>query len=314
MKLLTTGIATALSAVVLLAGISSSEAREVPIYAGEALSSAKITLAAWGSGTASENTKEGVIGSRSIQVTTPGLFAGAFINLGQPVEIADPGVIGKYDYLAFTIKFKTTTPLGLSSPNNAPNPTGEYRALPPSADTYGYYSDDIPQVPKVRKVRAMLDAVDGRSVEHTGLVVQKPTDEEGWIVAAMPLLSFGIGKDGKGFPLSKIALSADYPDTLWVGQIRVITDDSPIYLNGLEAPSDVSVQDRIIMKGQAEAGQTPITYSWDFNSSDGLQEDAVGQIVEVVYKTSGTYTITLTAKDPDGIKAPASITTEISVE
>ncbi len=41
----------------------------------------------------------------------------------------------------------------------------------------------------------------------------------------------------------------------------------------------------------------PLTYSWDFDASDGIQEDAIGVRVNHTYTARGNYTITLTVDD-----------------
>jgi hypothetical protein len=63
----------------------------------------------------------------------------------------------------------------------------------------------------------------------------------------------------------------------------------------------------------AVGGISPLQYSWDFDNSDGLQEDATGQrVVHVFRKESPTlgnsdpkpYIVTLTVSDVSGAKKP----------
>jgi PKD repeat protein len=44
----------------------------------------------------------------------------------------------------------------------------------------------------------------------------------------------------------------------------------------------------------------PLTYAWDFDSSNGIQVDAVGSSVSHGYPSAGTYTVTLTVTDNGG--------------
>ncbi|MCC6483749.1 MAG: PKD domain-containing protein [Armatimonadetes bacterium] len=154
---------------------------------------------------------------------------------------------------------------------------------------------------------------DGRALEHTEPIVLKPNDEEGWIGVAFPLAAFGLTADSGGFKLSKLALSCDYPDTFWVGQIHIITDSSPIFVESLGGSESVAPYDALVFKANAEAGHTALLYSWDFNAKDGIQEDATGPYASVSYSTPGEYTITLTVSDPDGLKKPASVKTTVEV-
>lgn len=297
---------------VLILGGSRVQAREVMVYSGDSISSLGITLQSYGSGTSTENTQNGVIGTRSIQVTTTGLYAGGLISFAKPIEIADPSTIAKDDYLEFIIKFGATTPLGLTYSNRAPTGTGEYLPLPSDAYT-GEDLSELPLVPKARHLRVILYSSDGRVVSHTEIICNKPADEQGWYSVSLPLAAFGLTSASKGFPLIRIAVAADYPDTLWIGEIHVVTDDTPIYVESL-GDLQPAAGDQMVLMGHAEAGRTPVVFSWDFNAKDGIQQDAVGQVVEVVYKNAGNYKITLTAKDPDGIKKPASTQTEVEVE
>lgn len=288
-------------------------ARDVSIYLGEAASGAGIQLTSWGSGTAKESTTEAFIGSRSIEVVTGSLFSGATISFNQPVDIGDPTAISQYDYLEFMIKFKTTVPLGISQPTPVPTWANVFKPIP--GDYVGYFFDDLPRVPRMRNLRVVMVSDTGRSVAHTGIVTTKAVDDEGWVSVALPLAAFGLNQSSGGFNLRQMKISGDYSDTFWIGQIRVIKDDTPIFVSNIEFSMDVvSAYDLVVLKGEAEAGRTSLLYSWDFNADDGIQEDATGQLVEVLYKKAGTYTITLTAKDPDGIKQPVSRTAEIYVE
>jgi len=174
-----------------------------------------------------------------------------------------------------------------------------------------YYDDDPIMVPKARNLRVVLTSADGKSLGHMQAIVNKAGDEEGWFTVAVPLAALGLNEQTGGFALSRLGVSLDFPDTFWIGRIRVITDESPIYVDPMDEQT-VGSGDTLVMKAEAEAGITSLVYSWDFNAADGIQEDAVGQLAEMMYKTAGTFTVTLTVRDPDGIKKP--VTTKVKIE
>lgn len=57
----------------------------------------------------------------------------------------------------------------------------------------------------------------------------------------------------------------------------------------------------IYFKGGAYGGSPPYKYSWDFDDSNGIQQDSIQQNPSYVYETSGVYTVTLTITDDEGI-------------
>lgn len=284
----------------------------MPIYTGQTPSSEGISLQAWGSGVVTEDDKTGFDTSHSIEITSPSLFAGGFLTFKNPIEIADPAVVGQFDYIEVQVKFNTTIALGISPSGGAAAP-GVYQPLPLDIVGGNYDFDELPMVPKARNLKMIIYSEDGRALEHKEPIVLKPTDEEGWIGVAFPLASFGLTADSGGFKLTKMALSCDFPDSFWVGQIQVVTDSSPIFVEALGGSESVAPYDSLVFKANAEAGRTSLLYSWDFNAKDGIQEDATGQYATVSYSAPGEYTITLTVKDPDGLKKPASVKASVDV-
>jgi plastocyanin len=66
--------------------------------------------------------------------------------------------------------------------------------------------------------------------------------------------------------------------------------------------------------GSGSSDNVGITsYQWDFDASDGIQEDARGVTASHTYSTAGTYTVTLTVDDAAG-NGPVSDTLTVTVE
>lgn len=63
----------------------------------------------------------------------------------------------------------------------------------------------------------------------------------------------------------------------------------------------VTVGEIVILDGSASSDDVGIvSYVWDFDDSDGLQQDATGAVVQHSYSAAGTYTATLTVTDAIG--------------
>ncbi|MEL4305928.1 PKD domain-containing protein [Methanococcoides sp. LMO-2] len=63
----------------------------------------------------------------------------------------------------------------------------------------------------------------------------------------------------------------------------------------------VSVGETVTLDGSASTDDVSIaSYKWDFDNSNGIQQDATGAVVQHSYSSGGTYTATLTVTDGDG--------------
>ena len=69
----------------------------------------------------------------------------------------------------------------------------------------------------------------------------------------------------------------------------------------------------VVLQSTAEGGATPLVFIWDFNSTDGLQEEATGQAVRHKFRQPGTFKVTLTVKDIYGLKTPWVGTLDVTV-
>ncbi len=93
-----------------------------------------------------------------------------------------------------------------------------------------------------------------------------------WIIDSITSLLIDAGYSGSYY----INASAGLDRTVSTGEI--------VTLDGSASTDDVGI----------------ISYTWDFDDSDGLQKDVIGIVVQHSYGSAGTYTATLTVTDAEG--------------
>jgi len=309
------------------------------LFAGQAIDVEGIRLGAWGSGRAREDTTKKSIGDTSIRVDTNGYYAGGRIEFNEPRDIteqkSDP-----YGFLAFTIFFQPGTRkpprnsvAGYPGSGGAPGFSGEgappaLEGAPsgfpmfPGAPSGGGEEEQIQ--PDTSKIKVVLTCEEGTFVASNFPVTLVPASEEGWFQVAIPFVAFkGLDKV-QTCKIREIRIFGDTRDTFWIGEIRTTTDEEPISVEPLE-DAEVAIQEPVEFRASATGGISPLQYSWDFDLSDGLQEDAVGPVVVHVFRNASKtvpggalgdvqpYVVTLTVKDLSGAKRPVRRTANVIV-
>lgn len=261
---------------------------EAYIYKGSPLSDEGIIAGSWGSGKAVESKKAILTGSDSIEITTQGYYAGGKLEFTKPVTLytATPEASR---YLVFTFFFN------------------DVKTVDPAAGT-GYSFDVEPySIPRVSKVRFVFISDNGASIsaeEPTGAL--DPDDQ--WVRIAVPLAKFKAG----GFNLKKLLIFSDIPNTFYLGEIKLMTDTTPITVDSIGSQT-VAVYDHVFLTAKADGGVSTLKYSWDFDSSNGIQEEQTGKVAHYVFTRGGDFTITLTVSDVDGLKKQAQTSEVFSV-
>jgi len=271
---------------------------DVYIYNGALVSQSGIRLGAWGSGRAIESKEHILAGSASVKVIAQGLYCGGRLDFAQPVPLFTDG-IPKTRYIVFSLFFTDTKPVD------------------PAAGTDEWDEIEPWNVPKATQLRFVFVSDTGQK-----LSVEEPTNpldpDDNWVRVAVPLAKFSALGDVKEFKLSRLLLFSDGPGTvnnpatMFVGEIKLVTDDKPIKVDSLGARVEAPGYD-IFLEANADGGVSSLTYSWDFDNSNGLQQDLTGKVGRVVYTRGGDYTVTVTVSDVDGVKTPAAATGKISV-
>ncbi len=134
------------------------------------------------------------------------------------------------------------------------------------------------------------------------LPVATGVQENQWRLVSIPVSQIpGISADNAHF--SEVRLFGDSSGVMYVGRIGVVIDSTPIKLEPV-SDKDVSTKNHYRYTASANAGATPLKYSWDWDDKDGIQEESVGRNVDHVYYKEGDYVGTLTVSDAYGVKAP----------
>jgi hypothetical protein len=268
------------------------------LFRGESGTSSNLRLSSWGSGKA-EETKDNILnGDVAIRVTTHGLYQGARLDFKNAVDLS-AALKNPHTYLRLMVRFSgqdaqqsSFDPSSLQSSQKAASP--------------------------FERMRFLLIMGDGSQHEMIRPVDLPPSEDVDAYVAlnfpmATVLKTFG-GKipTGEGAKLKSLVISGDQYQQFHIGEIRLLTDETEINVSPLD-DMIAFPNSELSFSGAAEGGASTLKFSWDFDSSDGIQQDAVGRTVNYTFRKAGKYTVTLTVSDVDGLKKPQSVTLDLDV-
>lgn len=274
------------------------------VFRGEAGSGTNIQLGSWGSGTAEASKEAVLVGTNAIKVTTAGMYQGGRLDFETPLDLTD-ALRNPNTFLRFQVRFT-----GQNAVANNFDPT----SLQTSARAASPF----------RKMRYLVVMADGSRYELVRPVELPPSeDPDAWVPLAFPIAAIAkqipAGKTltGDAAKVKQLAIFGDRYAQFLIGEINVITDETEINVAPLDDIVAFALQPTVFV-GNAEGGASTLKYSWDFDASDGIQEDAAGRTVYNIFQRSGgagqkTYKVTLTVSDVDGIKKPQSTTIDLNV-
>ncbi|MEN6371784.1 MAG: PKD domain-containing protein [Armatimonadota bacterium] len=290
--------------------IGNAAMADVMIFGGIPISKTGIKITGWGSGSVFEATDHVYTGDRCIKIRSEGYHEGGCITLKDPIDIlSEP--FDENTYLFVPIYF--TTPDNGSASSSGTGLMDTQTTVGPQ----NYYSNgqefDAPVKPKVKAVKIMLEAADGRKLESIQNV--PASTDDGWYRIAVPFKTLGF-KKGESFKVSRVIISTDVPDTIFVGQISTTKDDTQITCNAGD-DQVVAINDVLMFHAQAEGGISQLQCSWNFGDrnkpDDPDGDDATGELVSHRFTKAGDYTVRLTVSDLAGVKKPAVHTVIITV-
>jgi len=314
------------------------------LFNGGDLQTEGIQLGSWGSGKAQSDGAYRTIGERSIRIETNGYYAGGRMEFTKPRDITDVKN-DPYAYLEFICRFQpgtlkkkdSTTPGGASGFPGGPGGGlggfggpppgfggaggrgggmgggGAFPGFPGAVGGAGSSSQEAIS-PDTSRIKVVLNCAEGSFVASNFPVVLNPAEQEGWFSVAIPFVAFKGLEKAPTAKIKEIRIFGDSKDTFWIGEIRTTTDDEPISVDALD-DLEVSKGEPVDLRAQATGGISPLQYTWDFDLSDGIQEDAFGpSVVHTFRKESPTapgnqlevqpYVVTVTVKDLSGAKKP----------
>jgi len=168
-------------------------------------------------------------------------------------------------------------------------------------------TDTTPKV--LTMIRLVITTTDGMKSE-----VYLPADtvvgSDTWKQIAVPVSNI-TGFDRTNKMIQSIAVSGDMPATIYVGDLRVVNDATPITGSINQTATNLALGDQLTLSGSGYGGATILEYDWNFG--DGTQVDSVGQTVRHTFRTPGHFKVSLTIVDKYGAKAPYTTTVDITV-
>jgi hypothetical protein len=300
-------------------GHTQALTKSAEIFNGGSTDVEGIKLGGWGSGKVAEDRAYKTGPDNSLRVETNGYYAGGRIQFEKHRDITDQKN-DPYGFLEFVVRFQPGTRRTQASAAPMLSPEG----LPPVPGAASLGGEQAAIVPDTTRIKVVLICDEGTFVASNFPVTLNPAREEGWFSVAIPFVAFrGIDKAATA-KIKELRVFGDTKDTFWIGEIRTTTDDEPINVDPLE-DAEVSVGEAVEFRASATGGISPLQYIWDFDISDGFQEDAVGPAVVHVFRKESKevpggapgdvqpYVITLTVRDLSGAKKPVRKTANVIV-
>lgn len=348
MKRLNLGVTLAGAGVLaLMASSALAQKGEVGIYNGQPVKDSGIRLAGWGSGSATETKEDSFNGPTAIKVITHGRFQGARIILDSPIDLksvsTDPSA-----YLQFTYEIAERTGAGGISGGYDSSGGGGKGSAPygggkggagGGAGGAGQYgggkgggqygqgqggADAKLGKPKaIANLRIVLVTTDGKKLDSNLAIENARTQRDTWKGLAIPVATIGGLKDSSGM-LKEILFFGDNPGVIYVGQIRILRDETPIHVDELPERT-LAKNDSETFTASADAGPTPLKYEWTIQGVPNAEAAARSEVTTTYTVTgegrtfkhkfakSGDYIVTLTVTDVNGLKKAVTRTTNIHV-
>ena len=161
-------------------------------------------------------------------------------------------------------------------------------------------------------MRMVITTTDGLRSEAYVPISSGGNNANGWKQVGVPLQAIA-GFDRTNKIVKEVAFAGDATSTFFVGEMRILNDATPLYVEPNVRDLNLALGDEVEFMAFGTGGASILKYAWDFDSSDGVQTDAEGQVIKRKFRKPGKYTITLTVSDIFGLKKPFSTTIQAEV-
>jgi hypothetical protein len=276
----------------LLTGGAARAAQDIMLFNGDAgRDRGGIRFDSWGSGFVSETTAAHYIGPQVLRILSQGYYQAAVLQFSDPAPLK--GFVGNPNaYLEMWLKPSVVTSSAVTGASSTI--TGKANFL-------------------MSRLRIVLLTDKGEMVVDAWPINADNLTPGAWKKVDVPLGAFKSVQTEPATLLKELQISADRADVFYVGQMRLLVDDSPMKLQIVASPTQPIIDQRIAFRANVDAGASTTLISWDFDSEDGLQVQAQGDTVEWIYRDPGTYIVTATATDEYGDKAPVNVAAMVMV-
>ncbi len=152
------------------------------------------------------------------------------------------------------------------------------------------------------RVRVTLFTDAGPLTANSAPVAIMAKDKRGWLAVMVPLSQFAGIAEAK--VVTAIGVYADQTDVFYLGQVRLVIDHTAVRAL-VKADPSITVVNRVVeFTAEVSGGAIDPECSWDFDSSDGIQRQAVGDKAKFIFKKRGDYIVTCTIADRAGVREP----------
>ncbi|MCC7492838.1 MAG: PKD domain-containing protein [Fimbriimonadaceae bacterium] len=167
--------------------------------------------------------------------------------------------------------------------------------------------------PATRSLRVVLDTDRGPVVIEDHYFDHTYEVNPGWTRVFIPVKEFILPNERKPSTLTRLRLFGDTKDAFYVGMIRFVADEVPLTPQILGPEKvDAVAGEELKLEGSIAAGLSLVDYAWDWG--DGDTEETDEPVATHLYVKAGTYTVTLTARDKDKLKADGKTTIRVVVK
>lgn len=275
-------------------------AQDMILYKGQPIDGSTIAIGSWGSGRCEDVAKSGYSGTHSLKITARSLYEGGRLDFASVLDLTkhfkNPNA-----YIQLMSKMTLDE-------SNEIDPLNSDYYDPNASDTTSGPQTGTP----VSRVRLLMKLENGPAVECQVDVTELKVGDDGWTAISFPLSAFKNKQERPEYKIKRLVISGDGSEPFYVGQIQIVTDTKPITVDaGLD--QFVAANDDVMFRPHVDGGAAALRCAWDFDSTDGIQEDAIGEVVYHKYRKAGDYVVTLTVSDAFGIKKPVAKTLKIQV-